>query len=400
MNIIDELNNKQYKLPCNIPQKTLYKYMEVIENDWVRYLDLISRCGPFCMQQQFVKLIEILNPNKNYTKRTSKEYGRRIIKRLEELKFIKSDRLNNNKFIYLLFPSYVVIDGNYNNKHRVNFKKDFNNVTFMNSILKVEYFIEHGDILQYSNMHNQLYYITKKIYELIIKTDNLYGYDIDLIENILTLNKFSDIYEVINSTVEHNNKLGILRYLWTYLGKEYWKFGRHYYTIKENPFYLQFNVLDDGSITLHYVPELIILDINRGMDYYYKVNNKLFYIFFNIPSNSTKNMIDNYENKKILGNAHDNIFGYVVTIVGNNNSILKKKVDLINRAYKNDKYSPMVRKANYISVDLDKYLIKARNKSVPMFDDYNKVIEEMIKEKLNENLIRYLEGESILDDNI
>lgn len=391
MNIFKELKNKNYRVPEGISQNHSYKrYKTIIENGWGKYLDALTRCGPFSMRQQFEKLVKILESKKNLSDDSVNVLTTLILRELEDLKFISTDYLNNQKYIYLRKPTYTLIAGEHNHSYKVNFKKDFNNNTFMNSILKVEYLLNYNEIIDYSNMHNQLYMITKKFYNFIIQEGNSYNYNLSVIERILSIcetNKtqiYRNVIKFINTTSESQAKLGIIRTLWTYLGKEYWKIGRQKETISKKPYYLQLNLLKNGEITIHYIVEIIMFDTNKSLDYYQSRNNTFFYMFFNMPDNHVKGIVKNYKNNHVLGNEYNNIFAYKVKIVGFDKETLIKKTDIINEPYKINEYSPMAEKCEYIFLDMGNSLIKEGVRNSSLFVGYETKIENLIEERLNQ----------------
>lgn len=390
MGIIEDLNEKKYDTPKGITSEySLKKYRSVIESDWAKYLDVLFRCGPFAMNQQFIELMKLFNPKKNNSENHWAVETTSIIKELEELKFVSTGYLNNYKYIYLKHPSYSLIIGNTKHKYRPNEKKDFNNETFIDSILRVEYFLKYKTALSYSNMHEQLYKITEMIYDLIIKKNNLYNYDIATIENILLIGKnkntnlYQNIINYINNTAETQSRLGIIRILWEHLGREYWKVGRLRNTISEKPYYLQLNHLENGEITLHYIPEIIIFDTNKSYDYYQNRNNIFFHMFFKIPGNNTRDIAENYNRKKVLGNKHENILGYKIKIIGFDEKILKKKADIINESYGKKEYSPMLEKCDYVFLNIDKYLKNEKVEGTRLFSQYDKKIEQAILDEIS-----------------
>ena len=141
------------------------------------------------MNQQFIELTKNLDQERDITDKYRIVWANSVIDELEKLRFISTDYLNNYKYIYLKHPAYALALGEYNHGYKISFKEDFNNKTFIDSILRVEYLLKHNDIVGYSNMHNQIYEITKMIYNLIVKHGNLYNYDIAAIERILSIGK-------------------------------------------------------------------------------------------------------------------------------------------------------------------------------------------------------------------
>lgn len=383
MDIVKKLNEKKYNIPKNIAKSTLKRYETVIKKGYGKYLELISKCGPLCMQSQFTELIKIFNEERPVKDSTLKIYTSNILKELEELGFIEREYLNNNKYIYLKYPTYALVVGDYKNSYRVDRKEDLKTDKFINSILKIEYFIKFRKILPYSNMHDQLLKITHDVYKLIIETGNKYNYDIEIMEKILSLKKYKDIVDYLNTINFIKTDIGIIRHIWQYLGKEYWKIGRYNSTISSNPFYFKINLLDDGRYTLHYIPEIIIFDTNKSLKYYSMKNNSLFHMFFHMPENDTRNMKRNYINEGVLGNEYNNIMGYVLTLIGTEEEKLIKKVEVINEIYEsNNSYSPMIKKARYINLDIEKYINKGRKKPNRIFQKYERRIEEEILKML------------------
>lgn len=390
MGILNELSNKKYNVPSDITQKRTLKYYEiVIEKGWAKYLDALTRCGPFAMRPQFVELIDILEPNKYVSNATLNSQATLILQELEKLNFISTGFLNNYKYIYLKNSAYTLVLGTKKHPYRYSFKKEFNNEKFIDSLLKVEYLLRYDDILDYSNLQNQLYTITDNVYNLIIDSQNKYNYDISAIENILSIYKnsntmvYKNIIDYLNTTNEYNSKLGIIRTLWEYLGKEYWKISRLRNTVTKEPFYLQLNLLPSGEVTIHYIAEIIIIDTNNSLDYYQSRNNTFFYMFFDMPNNNTRNIIKNFSKERKLGNIYDNIFGYKVKIIGYDKDALIEKTNTINKAYGVSEYSPMVVKCDYIDLmNVGRYLEKSRAYNPPIFIEYVTKIEDLIKKQM------------------
>lgn len=390
MDIIKEVKKKEYCVPEGISVDYASKrYKEVIDKGWAKYLDILSRCGSFAMNQQFVELVKLINFDNDLSSNKWEVEASIIVKELERLKFVSTDFLNNYKYIYLRNPAYTLIAGNTEHKYRAYFNKDFNSDKFIDSILKVEYFLKTGIVTNYLNMHEQLYEITKSIYKLINESDNLYNYDLETIEEILIIgeknsdNLYNKVLNCINKKSENNSRLGIIRVLWEHLGNGYWKIGRMRETVSKFPYYLQLNLLNNGEITVHYIPEIIIFDTNKSCDYYLSRNNVFFYMFFDIAGNNTRHMAKNYTKNSILGNKHDNILGYKVKIIGFDEEDLKKKARAIDTSYMKDIYSPMVSKCEYTMLNVKKYFEKEKLNNTGLFDDYEKRIESAIEEEFN-----------------
>lgn len=378
-----KLKNKVYTIPLNIPTSSVSKYKEVIKFDYSKIIEAIALCGDIAMFNQFFELVRLLNSEKGCTDNGYKKAARTTISRLEGLGFIGTNYLNRHKYLYLKQPAYAVAEGDYLTHRRANLKQKLKTDKFIQSITKLQNFIENDFVYTYSNLFNQLMHITNLIYEKIKSVDNIYGYNLEGIEFIINQYKFVDIFEFIDASTENTCKLGILRILWGELGREYLKISKIGQTISDTPEYLQVNVLDNGMITLHYVPNIVIYDSLRGLDFYLKQNTKYFKMFFNLSSNNTMNLKKNYINNNNLGPLHYNRIGYTVTLIGSDMYQLLAKKDILNKPFiKSDEYSPLVKQCNYVPIDISNYLHSSSSKSKnnEVFIRSNEVLDRVIYE--------------------
>ncbi|MCQ4924826.1 hypothetical protein NE686_17120 [Tissierella carlieri] len=386
--IIEYLSKKEYSIPKNIPITTKSKYAEVIEKRYAKYLDVIAMCGAFCMIDQFSRLIEAFNKDKEYTRNSVNRYSTVITKRLEELGFIGSGYLSKYKYIYLRQPAFALYEGDYLNHRRLNIKNDLKTDKFLNSIIKVEYLIDYDDYFHYKTLNKQLLDITSEVLKLITSSGNNYRFDTTTIKRIIELGEYDKIKKIINNTRENNTRLGIVRFIWGELGREYKKLGMQGQTISNEPFYLKLNLLEDGSITLHYVPIIIIFDTARDLEYYSSQSNKFFHSMFNLKGNTTHTIKETFINTKELGYSHFNRVGYTVRVIGSDKEFLEKKIGILNKPYHgNNEYSPLVDPCSYIPVDVNKYLkysSKNYNKD-DIFRSINGRIQELSVNKIDVN---------------
>lgn len=383
--ILDNLNLKDYKIPINIPNTTRHRYMEVINKDYGKYLEAIALSGGFCMYKQFGKLLNAFNYYKDLSDGTIEVYTTSILKDIEDLGFIGSDYLNRNKYIYLRHPAFALVEGDYKTSKRLVLKNELKINRFITNIIKMEYLINYNNYFSSGTLDKQLLWVTEKVLDFIKKSGNLYKYDTTTIRRIIELGNYKDIKYIIDNTRENTTKLGVVRFIWSELGREFWKLGLQGQTIEETPFYFKLNMLNDGKITLHYAPNIILFDSSRDLQYYNTQSNKYFNMFFNMKSNATQRLKSEYINKNSFGYEHFNRVGYTVKVIGSIDAKLQDKIDILNRTYyradDTNEHSPLISPCTYVEVDIDDYFLYARNPSRNnnSFANANRRIEHLIK---------------------
>lgn len=383
--IIDTLSNKEYKMPSNVSIRNEYKYLKAITEGYAKYLEAISLCGGVCMLEQFAELINAFNKDADYSKKTLSIYASRIARDLEELGFVGLDFLNRYKYIYLRNPAFAIIEGDVENSKRFDKRRELRTNRFISSLMKLQYLIEFDDYFYYENMNSQLVEITKKAYKLILDNGNTYGYDVDTIEHIIELSSYEKVMPVLNGTIEPRTKLGVVRMLWGELGKEYWKLGRQSQTISRSPLYMELFLQDDGSVTIHYVPRIVVFDTYQGTRYYQAQSNKFFYMFFDLSQNNTQDMKKSYLESGTLLFNHFNRIGYSVILVGSDEVQLRNKSMIMNEHYyKDNDRSPLVMPCEYIVLDVNKYFKYPNIGTNHEFSKAEKSVEEILKKKWSE----------------
>lgn len=350
------LVSKDYVVPLNIPKSTAYKYQQVISRGYAKYLDAIFACGGVCMLNQLIDLIEYFEIKKltyaGYAKR-----ARVMLTKLEELGFVEIEYLNRNKYIILKHPAVALSDGDYKTHRRVSVKDLFRSDKFMCSITKFQSLLDYGYVSEYENVFKQLYSITGSILELINENGNLFGYDVDVIHDILNTTNYMDAISIVEDLPGHKCKLGIVRSIWVDIAKMYRKLYLKGCLIRKEPLHLSINIQSDGHVTLHYVPVIVIYDTFKGLDYYVKQDSFLSEGFFGINTNNTLGMKDDYQKKGKLGYEHFSRIGYTISLFGPSNSMLKLKAKALSETYHNGGiHSPMVKQCEYNEVDVDKYI--------------------------------------------
>ena len=307
------------------------------------------------MLDQFQRLVGVLEKNvykNDYLRKKTNE----IIKNLKRLGFIEVGNLNKYKYVYLRQPTFALISGDYNNSRRTNKKKDFKTQRFYETVTKIEYFLEYNEIFPFYNIDTQLVHITRRILELIIDDKNRYGYDIDTINDIIKIGDYQGVRNVLNENGEHTNKLGLVRFVWEEIGKEFWKLKLQGQSISRVPHYFKLNILPDGRITLHYVPIIILFDSLYDLNYYKGQSNKFFHSFFNMAGNVTQGIKDDFMKSNKFQHPHFNKVGYTFKLIGFDEINIVSKAEVLNAPYfKNNQYSPLVELGRYEVVNIGHY---------------------------------------------
>jgi hypothetical protein len=313
-------------------------------------------------------------------KRTAKSnisIGNRIINELEDLGFVACDFFNQNKYLYLKKPSLALIDGDYNTGTRNNLAKSLKNNKFMFALMNVEYFLQNNSILHFSDMHSQLLYITKVIYREIIRTHNKYRYDCSSIEQILDFASINSAIQFIENKPEHECKLGIIRTLWTVVGKLYKSMLLQRQTVLLTPEYLNVFSHDSGEIILHYIPDIVFYDISKDKAFYKEKMQSLFSVFNSIQDNDLRNMNAQYIRNKRFEPLGKHIFGFKATLLGVDEEVLLEKKHVIDSELSNP-YSPVMDYTTIFAFDLGKYLYHASRKSNAFANKHDEMLTNLI----------------------
>lgn len=383
--IVKYFNNKVYKVPFNVPNSRLHTYVEILEKGYGKYLDIINSIDGFMMFQQFYDLVKLLD-GQNRTEQSNITIAQRIIKKLKKLNFIDTHYINQNKFIYLRRPGGAVATGDYNNYKRVNITKDLKNQKFKTAIMKAEYFIKTGEILNSDNMINQLKKITEEILIRIENSNNKYGYDVDLIKKILKLNDYLDIRDLLDEYPEFTSKLDIVRGLWEDLGNFYRKLMLQRQTVTSTPEYLEYFITEEGKVILHYIPNIVIFDIGHDNNYYREKVLKLFNAFYNINGNELRNVQKDYisSNKKSMGYRGSHHIGYRLLLLGAEYNLLKERKAIVDEDFNKSITSPLMDVAEIITLDIGKYLYHVSRRGNKFSKEHNRRIDRIIFKKLNQ----------------
>ena len=383
-------NNKEYSVPLNAPITKEHTYIEVINKGYAKYLDIINSCDKFIMYQQFYKLVELLE-GQSRTKASNKTMAKRIIYNLQELGFIDTHHINKNKFMYLRKPAIALSEGDYNSNGRVTITKDLKNDKFKISILKVEHFLETGEILHSNNMIKQLKSITNDMLNLIIKNRNKYGYDIETIKEILKMNDYLDIRNYLEDKPEYLSKLDIIRGIWDDIAIFYRKLMLQRQTISDTPEYLKYFINHNGQIILHYVPKIAIFDVSHDNNYYKDKSLKLFNAFYNIKGNELRDVQKTYtlSNKTNMGHLGSHHIGYSLLLIGADEEVLREKKEIIDEDFNKSVNSPLMSYTEVEPLNIGDYLYHASRKGNRLSKKHNERINRLILKKLKTiNLVK------------
>ena len=381
---LEYFKNKKYQVPLNIPETTKIKYLNVIALDYAKYLDVVYHCGKFIVFKQFYKLVECFD-GESRTEKSNETIGLKIIHELERLGFIKSDYVNRNKYFYLRKPAIALCVGDYNTSQKVNLARDLKNRKFKTAILHIEYFLKYKEVLHNSSMMWQLKHITEEFLIRILQTGNKYNYDIQMIEDILKLDDYTEIKRFIESVPEYVSKLDIIRELWLRVGELYRKMILQNQTVLPEPAYLKLHVSQEGKVLLHYLPNIAIFDVSFDEKYYSDRMERLFHAFFNIEGNVLMNVQKAYLGSKRtgMGYNHQHHIGYKLTLVGIDKELLLEKKKLIDSNIGASINSPLMDYADIVYLPINQYILHASRRSNSYGKAHDERIEREILNKLN-----------------
>ncbi|WP_315069213.1 hypothetical protein [uncultured Clostridium sp.] len=350
-------------IPINIPKNMAYKYVYILEKSYDEVLKMIYDVGIYAAHRQFYALYKKLHPSlsDNYIKKKCTQ----IIKELEEHGFISVNNINKNKYLYLNKPAIALFTGDYKKTKVINHEQDLKNDKFLISLMKLEYYINNDFIINNSNLMHHLYSLTKRIHGAKLQFSNL-DYSINDLEYIINQKDYNKILEKVNEYPSDN----LLKIIWIDIYKVFRKLLLQNQTVALTPTY--FKLFKIGNkLSIHYVPDILIWDLHDNKYYERKINN-LFDDFIGITNNNIKDIHLNFSKSSILGNKQNNHIGYSLTLIGYNEDVLIRKVNHINKYIVGNPHTPIVKGAEYIYIDIAKYIDHASqyNSSIANADNY------------------------------
>jgi hypothetical protein len=379
---LEQIKNKRYEIPLNIPQSTSHKYSEVIEKQYAKYLDAINQCGKFIMFRQFFKLTEAFSPTEN-TEVDKERNGLRIIKRIADLGFIDTASINKNKYIYLKKAAFALSEGDYKNSTRISLASDLKNDRFQIAILKSEYLLQYGEIIHSSTMFTQLKTITTHIFNTIRKTGNSFGYALENIEELLELDDYIKIKEYLDQYPEFQFKFGIIRGLWSEIGSLYKKMLLQKQTVTDKPILFKLFVKKDGEIILHYIANIVIFDVSHDGRFYKDKAEKLFHAFYSVEGNNLRDIQKTYLKDKNMGYQGEHHLGYKLTLIGADEEVLMKKKEVVDEGIDSSVNSPLMDYTEIVPLPIGQYLLHASRKNNEYADKQDDMINNLILKQLN-----------------
>jgi hypothetical protein len=376
---LSEIKTREYSIPLNVSKSAIKRYEDAISNDYAKYIYTISICGGGCMLSQFIDLLIQMDLDTNISREGYVKRARIILRHLEELGFVETGYLNRNKYIILKHPAVALAEGDYRTHKRVSARELFKSDKFTYSITKMQALLDYGFVYQYTDLWDQLVGITEIIKEAIVSSGNKKGYDISFIDQIIESADHKRASDMLDENPEHIKRIGPVRLLWSEVASLFKKLPQKGCIVSSEPFYLNVFTQDDGLVTLHYVPNIVIYDTMKDLDFYETQNTFLSNGFYGIKGNNTLGMKEEFIKSNTLGFEHFNRLGYTVALVGTNKEALEKKKNIIDIPFDNGGiHTPMVNKSKCYVVDIERY-INHSNVSIGKNDFYEETVENIEK---------------------
>jgi len=389
-----ELIKKEYKLPVNLPSSLKHKYVEIIEKEYAKYIDIIYNCGGYIMLDQMTKLIRKYEGN-HRKEESNRKAAYKVLKKLKDLSFVKDGYINRNKYIYLRKAGLALATGDYNTSERLVSIKSISNIKFKISVIKAEYFINKNEIIVNDTLLEEIKKVCFSVIEnnSRINLKNKYPgiYSDSLINDIAKSKNISEMLDKLKRYSNQKEKLWCLHQILEGLCKIFNTFSSQKIgLLKENEFFsIGFSVTSKSYLT-QYIPNIVLFDVERSYQYLNKKINMLNYDFYKIDKNSSHNLRKKYENNNSLNDEDKkklpndlfcdfNRCGYRLNIITNNKKTTLEKVEKFK--YEESKNTVRVGKINIIEVDTDKYFLHAsRGNKVKLKKD--KELSEIIYDDL------------------
>lgn len=401
-----DLVQKKYKLPMNLPSSVKHKYVEVIEKEYAKYVDIIYHFGGYVMLEQMIKIVTIYEGS-NKKESTNRKRTYKILKKLKELDFVKDEYINRYKYIYLRKAGLALATGDYKTSKRISAVKNIKNEKFKIAITKAEYFLEHEEIITNQTFFHALLKITHLVKMQIKKNEDTDIYSIALINKILLSKSFKDVFKILEDDKDSKNKLGHIYYLWTGIGKNFINFINQNIgmLMKTEHFNIRYSRYGKYKYVIDYIPNVVIFDIDKSYKY---LKNKIYNISFNYEcpgSGATCNLRSTYNESKKYNRelfvdskktfAKDDVwcrYGLVINIISNNKKLTEEKKEKYNE--KNSSSNVRVGEIDIIEINTDKYFLHAsRGNKIKSNKDkklHSTIYKELIR--LRENSYKDITG--------
>lgn len=364
--------NKKFSIPANLPSTKEADYIISIKKGYDKICKLLYSLGCVCTLDQFKR---IYKNNNNISDTYLDKKTRNIIVEMEKLKLIGTDNINTYKFLYLKKFAFIFITGDYTKYKRNNMANILKDKNFKTSLMRAEYYIKHNEIISYDNLTNNLLHITTLIYNAK-RNDKYLDYDLKLINKIIKDKGINNCYDEVDKLPENN----LIRILWIDINNIYKNLRKQNQTIAASPLHLKL-YKKDSILTLHYAPTIIIFDV-FNISYYSKKINNLFYKYFNIVSNYTRDMRKNFLENSSLGWEGYNHFGYNLKIIGYNNLELYEKKRYIDKLINENPNGILLTNCSIEYIDISKYFRHSSRKD-KVFENIDETFNKLLSDKIN-----------------
>lgn len=329
-------------IPLNIPTTQKRNYEYVIDKGLDKYLKIIFSLGSYITFQQFYELFR--QHNTELSESYCKLKANSTIKELENLRFISVETIGKHKYFYLKAPSLAICVGDYSKIPKTNHKNvSIKNNKFLTCLMKVEYYLENGEVISSEWLFKHLKAITRNVITLTKE----YGleYNISFLKAIYGSNDYSKIRDTASKLPDDD----LIHIIWVDLYNLYYKLLCQGQTLSPSPLYFKLNVIG-RKLKLHYIPEIIIFDHHKS-NYYETKMDRLLSDLINIKSNTIDGLRRNYKPNDVIGDPRLNIIGYGLKLIGSDELLLKEKVKIISNYGKDNINSPFVSvKTSYINL--------------------------------------------------
>ena len=362
----------KFQFPLNLPISKEKYYVTIINNNYDKIIKLLYSVGGICTYDQVRKILMKNSTTNSEAYIQKKTY--KLIKELENMKVIGTDNINTYKIIYLKKFAYSIVTNDYNSNIKLNLRKQLKDSNLKIKLMIVEYYIMYNEIITLSSAKTQLLKITMDIYNAK-KNDFKLPYDDGLLNKIITDGGIKNCLDTILNLPEDN----LIRIIWIDLYSIFKSLQLQRQPIAIEPFYMKL-FKKDNVLTLHYVPKIIIFDVHN-QEYYSKKINSLFYKFYNIPYNHTRDMQSCFRKNQNLGWEGFNHIAYVLKIIGYNKNELLQKQKYINSYIKDNPNAILLTNCETEFININKYFTHSSHKKdelIKIDNEFDKLIQKKL----------------------
>lgn len=371
----------KYKVPNDVPLKAQHKYLEVIEKGYAKYIAFIYESGGYVMLDQMTKYVSSLE-GKNRKKESNRKETYKMIKRLKELKFVKDDYINKNKYLYLRKPGLALMTGFYNTNKRSKSISDITNEKFRTSIANAEYFLETKVFINNNTMLNHLKEISLDVrYKFI--TNDREDINLELVDKLINVGSIKEGIKFIKKNSSRKEELGCLYSLWNCVGRGFETLRRsNIAVLKEKLHYkILYNEIRKKYF-IHFFPYILMYDTSKTRQHIRKKLLKCSYCFRHEYGNFNYDITKTYylgsDGEFNYDDPYLNRFGVALKVLGSDKVATEKKIE--NRKPQNINRSNRVGKIEILEYNTDKYFEQGKKTNRVKEDKDNKIREMILEE--------------------